>query len=246
MSANIGIQLYSLRNVDQSLPEILDRVSDAGFEGVEFAYRITESETDPEAVADALDDTGLEAAGAHVPIDRLEDEREAVLDLVDRFDCETFTVPSLDEEHFASVETVERASTRLDTLAADLDEDGYDLLYHNHDHEFGEIGGVTAFEALFREGGPHLRPQVDVGTALLGGADPADLIRRLDDVPQVHIKDVDTDAGESVPLGEGDVDMRDCADAAREADAEWLVYEYEGEDPLDSLDAAADGMADLR
>lgn len=56
-----GIQLYTLRDVDLPLPEILDLVADAVFGGVEFAYRVARAGTDE--VRSALDETGLDVAG---------------------------------------------------------------------------------------------------------------------------------------------------------------------------------------
>ncbi len=41
-------------------------------------------------------------------------------------------------------------------------------------------------------------------------------------------------------IGEGDVDMQACADAAREADVEWLIYEHDmPDDPAASIETGA-------
>jgi len=61
---DIAVQLYTLRSLDASLPELLDRVGAVGYDGVEFAYRVRESPV--EDVLAALDRNGLDAASAHV------------------------------------------------------------------------------------------------------------------------------------------------------------------------------------
>jgi len=242
--ANVGIQLYSLRNVDRPLPALLERVAEAGFEGVEFAYRVYDA--DPETVERTLERTGLRVAGAHVSTDRLEDDLEDTVTLLRSLGCETLTVPGLPEEYFQSLDGVEQAADRLASIAGDLDGYDIDLLYHNHEQEFVDLDGRFALERLFERTGRHVRPQLDLGTALLGGADPAALIRRLEDVPQVHFKDVDLGSGDSVPVGHGDVDIDACASAASAVGSEWSIYEYEGEDPLETLEEAATTLLNRR
>jgi sugar phosphate isomerase/epimerase len=225
--ASVGVQLYTLRNVDEPLPRVLERVADAGFDGVEFAYRVHDADRD--ALVETMDETGLDAAGAHVPLDRLEDDREATLDLFDALGCDALTVPGVEEEHFADAESVADLAARLDDVGAALADRGFALGYHNHDFEFGTVEGTTALEALFART-EHVRPQVDLGLTRLAGEDPVRLLDSLGTVPQVHVKDLDLAA---------------CADAFAAAEGEWAVYEYEGEDPLGSLDAAADAVSDL-
>ena len=57
-----GTQLYTLRNVEKPFMDVLETVADAGFEGVEFAYRVPDE--DPEEVRATLDEAGVAVAGA--------------------------------------------------------------------------------------------------------------------------------------------------------------------------------------
>ena len=76
--------------------------------------------------------------------------------------------------------------------------------------------------------------EVDAGWALAGDADPAALMdAHADRITRVHAADVDLDRGESVALGDGDVDRDAVVASARTADAEWLVYEHD--DPADPI-----------
>jgi len=237
-----AVQLYTLRNVDRPFTEVLELVADAGFDGVEFAYRVTEADTDE--VLATLEETGLDVAGAHVGIDELEDDFEATVDYYDDLGVEHVVVPWLDAEHFESVESVEAAAARLAKLADDLAERGMTLHYHNHDHEYTDFDSGTGFDRFVDE--TDVGIELDLGLALAAGDDVVERLRALGDRSQlVHLKDYDVSAGESVPVGRGDLDLDGVADAVADNDSEWLIYEYEGADPLETLGRAGERTNDL-
>lgn len=233
---NVAINLYTVRDLDEPLPDVLDRVARAGYDGVEFAG----VEADPEDVRERLDDLGLAVAGAHVPIEALEEEFEATVDRYRTLDCERVVVPYLDEGAFASLSSSEETARRLDALGGRLTEQGFDLNYHNHDHEFVDVGETTGFEAFAEHSAVGL--ELDLGWIETAGADPAGLLERYADrVSLVHCKD--TRSGTPVELGEGDLDLGTCVDAAREADVEWLVYEHDApNDPVESLERGVETL----
>ncbi|USZ67444.1 sugar phosphate isomerase/epimerase [Halorussus salilacus] len=235
-----AIQLYTLRALDEPLPDLLARVGDTAFEGVEFAGL---GDSTPEAVRDALDDAGLDAAAAHVGIDALDADLDAAVETYRTLDCDRIVVPWLDESHFTSRESVAGVARRLAELDARLGDRGVSLAYHNHDHEFVEVGATTGFDILVEE--TDLDFELDAGWATAAGRDPIDLLSDLRGrVPLVHLKDV---SGETpVELGDGDLDAGGCVRAAREADAEWVVYEHDDpEDPEASLARGAETLAEL-
>ncbi|EMA63809.1 sugar phosphate isomerase/epimerase family protein [Halorubrum kocurii] len=248
---DIAVQLYTLRSLDAPLPELLDRVGAAGYDGVEFAYRVRESPV--EDVRAALDRNGLEAASAHVPIEALEDapakaleaEFDETVRFYDRLGVDTLVVPWLDAEHFESAAAVDAAAARLDDLAEALDAEGVRFAYHHHDQEFASVDDAPALERLIERTDDRVGLEVDAGWALVGGTDPAALIdRHADRITHVHAADADVDRGESVGLGEGDVDVDAVVASARSADAEWLVYEHD--DPADPIESIERGAAALR
>lgn len=59
-----GINLFTLRDVDEPLPQVLERVAQAGYDGVEFLHRLPEADID--AVVETLEQTGLTVPGAHL------------------------------------------------------------------------------------------------------------------------------------------------------------------------------------
>ena len=76
------MQLYSVRDLPESLPDVLRRVHRAGFEGVEFADRFQEA--DPDALAAALEETGLDTVGVHADLETIEESLAGHNDLLRR------------------------------------------------------------------------------------------------------------------------------------------------------------------
>lgn len=232
---NLGIQLYSLRTVDEPLPELIAHVGAMGYQGVEFAYRV--SDADPSAVREATDHADLAVAGAHVPADRFDDLSET-LTLYRPLECDRFIVPYLDGTRFESEMAVEGTAAWLGELADSLADRDVALGYHNHDHEFATLDEGMAFDHLVRSTPETVGFQIDVGLAALAGMDPVLLLERHGDrLLSVHLKDYDLAAGQSVDLGDGDVPIADCVAVADDAGVEWLIVEFDSSDePLESAD----------
>ncbi|MDS0474563.1 sugar phosphate isomerase/epimerase [Natrinema sp. 1APR25-10V2] len=240
-----GIQLYTLRELEDGLPTLLRRVGETDFDGVEFAGF---GETSPDEAATVLEEVGLEAAAAHIGIDALEDDPGGAAETCAALDCDRVVVPYLDDSYFENAAAVRETATRLSTLAGRLADRGLALGYHNHDHEFVALEGDerSAFELLIDETDDALSIELDVGWANAAGYGPVALLERLEGrVPLVHIKDVAD--GQPVELGDGEVDIDACAAAARDAGTEWLIYEHdEPVDPAASLENGARTLARLR
>ena len=239
--ARTAINLYSVRDLDLPMAEILDRVAAAGYDGVQFSGDY--GELSPDEIADELDDLDLAATAAHVDIEAMEDDPDGVVDTCETIGADGAVVPWLGPEHFESHEAAAAAAERVDAVLEDLAAHGTPLHYHNHDHEFVGVDGATGFETFVEES--HVLLEPDVGWIETAGHDPAAFIDdHADRIEIVHMKDMD--GGDFAEIGEGDVDMTACAEAARRADAEWLVYEHDQpEDPAASIQAGADFLADL-
>jgi len=231
-----AIQLWTLRDLQKPLSDVLDRIAAAGYDGVEFA-----GIGDPGASRRALDETGLGIAGVHAHLEDLQSDARTVRNQVRTLDAPYVVLPYLDDDHFASESAVESTATLLAMLTEDLDRP---LLYHNHDHEFVELGDGTAFDALVDQ--TSIGFEFDAGWAHAAGQDPVALLQRLDGrAPVVHLKDM-TEAGEPTALGDGVVPLQAVVDAGYEAGTEWLVFEHDNpEEPLAAIEAGIDGMRPL-
>ena len=241
-----AIQLYTLRNLNEPLPMVLERIGKTDFDGVEFAFAVADADLD--AVVDTLDRTGLGVAGVLVGREQLEDSLEETLKITDRLGCDTIGLSWLDPEHFESIEAVEQTADLLTDLGDQLNSHDLRFLYHNHNQEFTDLGDRSAYDLLVEKVGDSVHFELDVGWALAGGHDPVELIERLGErTPLVHMKDTDAARAVPVEIGNGDVDMDACARAAREGGAEWLVYEHDFPDfPVQSLEHGAEALSKLR
>lgn len=247
-----AIQLFTLADVEEPLPELVARVGETTFDGVEFYDAHFDALADEEIrsrTRTALEDADLEVAGAHVGIDRLESNFEDLVSVCRDVGCSTLVVPSYEREAFTTREGVEAAADRIAGLAADLGDHDIDLLYHNHTFEFESADDEVAFEVFVEEAGDRFGFEPDVGLATHAGYDAQDLLSLVADrSPIVHLTDTvpGNDDDLHADVGDGVVDIRACADTAVANGAEWLVCENgRTDDALASLEHGSEAFADL-
>jgi sugar phosphate isomerase/epimerase len=127
-----GVALFSMRELDEPIAEMLRYIVDAGYEGVEFVNRM-HPEIDVDSVATALADTGLETAGVHVWLHELEDNLPELADTYGALGCDTFVIPYHPDSALRTETRLQDLVDRLNALATRVDEYGCNLLYHpNH------------------------------------------------------------------------------------------------------------------
>ena len=247
-----AIQLFTLSDLEESIPESVDRVGKTTFDGVELYGANLGALEDEEAARktrDALEENDLTVAATHARIDRLESSLEAVVDACEAVGCSTVVVPTYDTEAFETREGVRDAADRIADAAADLEAHGIDLLYHNHTFEFGEVDGDVAFEVFVDAADGRFGFQPDVGLATHAGYDALSLLNLVaDQAPIVHLTDAipEDDDALHADVGEGAVDVEACVDAAAENGAEWIVCENGvTDDPLASLEHGSEAFDSL-
>lgn len=244
MTERTAIQLYTLRDVEGSLESLLERVADAGFDGVEFAYRLPGS--DRETIEAALDRLDLSVAGIHAGFASLPGDGTTspgqVVERCRAVGATDVVVPYLGPSCFEDQGAVSQTATALSELAESLAADGLRLHYHNHDQEFQRADGEYAVERLLAR--TNINLELDTGWAAYAGADPAALLDRYDDrISLVHVKDVDAETGTATQLGDGCLDLARLGTQLRASSAEWAIYEHDA--PEDPLEAMAEGKRRL-
>jgi sugar phosphate isomerase/epimerase len=241
-----AINLYSVRDLEEPMLDVVDRVSDAGYDGIQISGGFRDAT--PAETAERIEERGLGVTPVHVSINQLESDLDAVLsDYRDVLGAGGAVVPHLGDEHFESRAAVDETASCLTALAADLSDHQWSLHYHNHAHEFVDLGEETAFERLVRQVEDVLI-ELDVGWALVGGVDPAAFIREYgDSIDLLHMKDMDASEDRGFrEIGDGDVDMVACAEAGRAVGVDWFIYEHDQpDDPVASIEAGAAFLNDL-
>lgn len=241
--ARNAVQLYTLRHLDEPVTDTLERVSDAGYDGVELANQVRSAPV--EEVIETLDRTGLDAASAHVGLETLENEYETTVQLYDRLGCETLVIPWLDPEHFETTERIADAADRLNSVSRALEGDGKSLAYHNHDQEFVSVDDDIAMNIFLNHTDENIGFEIDLGWVTVGGSDPAEFVERYSDrITHVHFADATVESRTSAELGEGDLDLSTAATAVKSVNPEWYIYEHD--QPADPIASLTHGLEVLK
>ena len=240
----LAVQTHTLRNLDVDVTTKLDRIAEAGYEGVQFTPGL--EDTEPSELADLLDDRGLSVAGCHIKQAQFEEDFSGELQRYNELGTDDLVISSYGQHGFESEATVKDAAADVNDTAQQFAEHGVELHYHNHTYEFVELDGQTGFDIFALGTADHLSLEIDTGLAYRGDVDPAALITQYADrVDLIHLTDTipGDNATAHIDLGKGEVDIPACIEATVDAGATWLIYENgRTDEPFESIEAAADVM----
>ena len=229
----IGVQMYTLRDpAEKDFVGTLERVSQMGFAGVEFAGYFDLKAKDLKAVLERLN---LAPAGSHRSYDQLLGELEEHTDYALELGLTHLICPYARFD--TDAEWLDLAA-RLETVAQTLKKSGITLSYHNHDHELTQkIGGQTVLDAIL-EAAPNMSAELDVAWLEVGGYSAAEYLNKYAARAHlVHLKDYgrDGDKVNTLELGRGLVALPSALEAGKGAQW-WLIeQDYCAGDPFDSL-----------
>lgn len=125
---------------------------------------------------------------------------------------------------------------QLNRLGERVKQAGFQLAYHNHNHEFREMAGVLVYDELLRATDPALvKMEMDVGWIACAGHDPVAYLEKYGDrVELLHVKDVKPgppdlsgDGTPSTELGRGAIDWKQLFHAAKRAEVKHYFVEQE-------------------
>lgn len=263
MSLPVAVQVYSVRDEAKAdLRGTLEKIKEMGYDGVEFAglygYDVAE-------IRKMLEETGLTAVSAHVPFADMRKDPAGVIAQYVQLGCKWIAVPYLAEEDRPGVGDFDKTIADVMTIGKEAKRQGVQLLYHNHDFEFVEIGGKYALDVLYDSvPAEYLQTELDVCWVKVGGEEPAGYIEKYSGrAPVVHLKDfkgvksanmyeligidkkVKVDSTfEFRPVGFGVQEWPSILAAAEKAGAEWVVVEQDkpsmGKTPLESIKMSRD------
>ena len=239
-----GIQLYSVRDqLEKDFPGTIRAIREMGFEGVEFAWNY--GGMDPEAVAGFIAGTGLVCCGLHTGLQDLRDPASLSYRYAKALRIPCITTSCCGK---AELENWEATITALADAGRVATGQGFRFTYHNHAPELEIRGGKTLLDALYgATDARHVKAELDTAWIYAGGQDPIATIRAYAGrVPQVHAKDYQRAEKRPVEIGRGDLDFKAVVAAARDARAEWLIYELDASTIGDSLASAREAAAALR
>ena len=197
-----------LEQARADLEGTLARLAAIGYRGIE-TYGLVEH-FGPARVRRAIDAAGLELTSAHAPFPagargRADPGRER------RARRRASWCGAWSGRSSARPQAIRPGVRRVNEAAERAAGRGMRIAYHNHFAEFSRsFGGRQAYDLLLDQLDERVLVELDAYWALMGGADPAEVLARLGDrVRLVHVKDgpaVSYDDDVMVPIGEGGVD----------------------------------------
>lgn len=213
-----------------------------GYDGVEFAGY---GDVPAKQMRATLDRLGLKAAGSHVGLERLQTGLEDEIAYSLAIGSHHITCPWADPKTESGYLEV---AALLNRIGGVLNKVGITFSYHNHGHEFEDLGGTTGLDLLWKNTDPELvKVELDLFWVKFAGLDPLSYLKTLGHrVPLLHYKDMDkSDPATSTVVGSGSIDFLPITRHAETIGTEWLIVEQE-EFSAPPLECVAKGLANLR
>ena len=226
-----AVQLYSVRDCigdGDDMLEILGKVKELGFDGVEFAGYFG---LDAQTLKARLDQLGLVAVGTHCGLENYEGEKLA--QTIEFGKTLGMKFMGVGGAKHSTPEDCEHIANVLGNATKAAASDGIVMYYHNHSEEFIPFKDGTLPIDIIRAG---TKLQIDTYWSFNAGVDNYKfLTEHKDDIVHIHIKDgID---GKPKALGEGNCDLAAVVKGAKAIGLDWIVLE--NDDPM------PDGLADI-
>ena len=224
-----ALQLYSIRDhikTGDDMLEMLGKVKEAGYQGVEFAGFFGLS---GETLRARLDELGLVCVGAHCGLDDFDEDKLAqTLRTARALGTPNIGIGGASTGNEKDLQKVLDIMGKAQKIA---DGSGIKVYFHNHTGEFAPTkgdtsGGKTIFERIMEA----CYIQVDTYWSFHAGIDtPVYLEQHKDRIATVHLKDgID---GTPKALGEGQNDVRAIIKKCDELGIEWGIVENDDPEP---------------
>lgn len=266
----VGLELYTVGAALTDDPAgTLKKIKAIGYEEVEVSgfAKLT-----PKALRGLIDDTGLKCPAAHLQFGFEETDKvlEQAHDLRVPYAASSILLPAapaggmsgvLGKLNTLTADDFKKIAERANQIGQQAKKAGVQYAYHNHVHEFRDLGGgKTGYEILMAETDPAVvQFEADCGWMITAGANPVEYFRRAPERYRViHVKDfpastkVTTEmGGPNMPhpteLGRGHIDYKPVLAAARRAGVKHFFVE---QDPpmigMTALEAVAINYTYLR
>lgn len=252
MKFPVGLQLYSVReDLASDFESTLKKLSEMGYDGVEFAGLFGNS---PETVKALCEKYSLTPISAHVSFEELVNNIDKVIGDHKTIGCKFIVISYMAPENRPGVENYDEVVAKINEIGRKLSENGFTLLYHNHDFEFVKIDGEYGLDVLYNSVSDSvLKAELDTCWIAVGGEDPAGYVRKYSSrTPIVHLKDYDPgdgsiknvkktvapddsekqNEGENTgfsfrPVGYGVQDFKGILAACADSGAQWVIVEQD-------------------
>jgi len=253
----IGSPLFILREAcEKDLMEVLEKLGELGFDGVEFLGLFNHKPAD---IKKKMDSCRLVAIGDHVPFDEFVKNTDKVIDDHKEMGCAYITIGPPASHNLPGGENYAYTIKAIENIGAAMHNAGLTLLYHNHAEELRHIvNGKAALEHILDDISPDaLSLEPDLGWIQIGGGDPMYYLEKYKSrCPVVHFKDyvpTSTSGNEAFlfrPTGYGVMDNAELYKKTLSLDPQplWYIMDHDcayGRDIYKDLDMSLDYFKNL-
>lgn len=243
-STRIGIELYSLRyKAEKDLPGTLALIRRLGFEELEVGEFYGRTVTEFRKL---LDNTGLKATSMMAEHNRLGKETQSVADDAHTLGAQYVvcsTIPH--QKKKLAIEEAKSAADDLNRWGEKLAGSSLHCCYHTHGIEFEKGPDGTVFDTLAKLTDPKFANfEMDIFWIVYAYQDPVEMLHKYSGrFPLMHVKDIrkgtklggspgDVLEEESVPLGQGLVNIPAALHAAKQTGVRHYYIEDEAVDAV--------------
>lgn len=216
---NIGLQLYSLRDIvkDLGIQPVLEIVSKMGYVNLETAgydqgkiYGMA-----PKEFKQRVNDLGMKCTSAHLGQSFSKEKENQVMawwdeavDAHNELGVKYMIQPFMPVNDKTTLDDIKIYCDYFNTVGYKTAAASIAFGYHNHDFEFRKIDDQIIYDYMLQNVSKnHVSFQLDVFWCKVGGYDPVDYLKRYaDQIQIVHIKDA-KEIGAS-----GDIDFKPIFD----------------------------------
>lgn len=229
-----AVQMYSLRGQisgGDDMLDILGKVKEIGYDGVEFAGF---AGLDAKTLKARLDELGLVCVGAHVGLGDLEaDKLGATLDAAEILGMPQIGIGGADT---STEEALSHVVAVMGEAEKEAEKRGLKIYFHTHTGEFVPPEGAAVPGTIIERIMGACYAQIDTYWSFHAGIDTnAFLAEHRDRLVTVHLKDGND--GTPAALGEGQNDVTSIIACCEKLGIEWGVVE--NDDPV------PDGLSDI-
>ena len=254
---NIGIQLYSLRDLQAADPAaLIQNLARIGIPEVEL---FTLQGRTVAQWNEILGANRVRAIAAHVGVDRWDGRNgtvSGVLDEAEALGMHYVGLPGIfDNTRPTTAAGWRRLSRDMNTWGEQAANRGLKFYYHNHDFEFARVGasGMRIFDIMLEETDPDLVFfELDLYWAVTGGVDPLDYLNTYDQArfPLFHVKDrspTQVMGANFADLGEGNINFRRIFAALENKQYHHYIIERDTQvNPLQTAETGYEYLRELR
>ena len=199
-----------------------------------------------------LKEADLKVVSIHEDLGSIERDVEAVIEEAHKFDTNKVVITGMYRFDYRDAALVDELCRRLNEAGKLLKAEGIELLYHNHNIEWLDCGGITAYQRIVEETNPeYLNFEFDSYWPAEAGVDTLGTMKMLGDRLRLyHINDRGTKVvktpmtpilkSDSMELGTGNMNLGAMIDIAKSAGVDAIILEshknWIDKDPIKSLE----------